>query len=143
MQYFCCKIYFLFISFGIATYFNFTNYDFRSDLKKFLIYITPTYVRPPPPFQKFLDTPLALRVEIVNVHLTAHLDSLIRCFLRTLCFLVNEGSRIAQIYQNQIYTVYFWYKFGLFVYLVYLLEKYTLKNINFYIIRINNHYFKP
>ena len=94
----------------------------------------------PPPFQKFLDTPLALRVEIVNVHLTAHLDSLIRCFLRTLCFLVNEGSRIAQIYQNQIYTVYFWYKFGLFVYLVYLLEKYTLKNINFYIIRINNHY---
>ena len=57
MQYFCSKIYFLFISFGIATYFNFANYDFRSDLKKFQFILRP-HMFAPPPFQKFLDTPL-------------------------------------------------------------------------------------
>ena len=46
MQYFCCKIYFLFISFGIATF-----------KKIFNLYYADIYL-PPTPFQKFLDTPL-------------------------------------------------------------------------------------
>ena len=63
MQYFCCKIYFLFISFGIATYFNFANYDFRSDLKKIFNLYYAHICLPPPPFKISGYAPVHVKVK--------------------------------------------------------------------------------
>ena len=47
----------------------------------------------------FINTNQSLRVETANMHLTGHLDSLIRCSVkvRTLYFLVKEEYRFFNI----------------------------------------------